>query len=214
MCIITVLWIKGVYLSKEKQVFQSPAHLLVKPGGAANLSLTHQIPSYDMILWYQRSAGDNSLKLIGYIYFTSKNIEMPFESRFSVSGDGEKTAFLHLTNLTHPEDSGEYFGAASQVSAVTFQQSPPQMVKENTRVRINCSHDDANLPLMLWYQQRRDSQSMTLIGYGYGQSAQSYENQFKEEFELTREDTTTGALTVHSASPSHSAVYFCAASTQ
>lgn len=87
-------------------------------------------------------------------------------------------------------------------------------MKENTRVRINCSHDDTNLPLMLWYQQRRDSQSMTLIGYGYGQSAQSYENQFKEEFELTREDTTTGALTVHSASPSHSAVYFCAASTQ
>uniref|UniRef100_A0A3B4T5T1 Immunoglobulin V-set domain-containing protein n=1 Tax=Seriola dumerili TaxID=41447 RepID=A0A3B4T5T1_SERDU len=102
----------GVYLSKEKQVFQSPADLLSKPNSEVELSFTHKIPSYDTILWYQRSAGDTSLKLIGYMYFTNPSVETPFQGRFNVTGDGEKTAFLHIQNLRHPEDSGEYFGAA------------------------------------------------------------------------------------------------------
>ena len=97
-------------------MFQTPADLLVKPNGEVNLSLTHQIPSYDMILWYQRSAGDSSLKLIGYVYFESPTIEPKFPSRFNVSGNGEKTAFLQIKNLKHPEDSGEYFGAATRHS--------------------------------------------------------------------------------------------------
>ncbi|XP_044023436.1 M1-specific T cell receptor beta chain-like [Siniperca chuatsi] len=208
--IITVFCFKGVYLSKEKQVFQTPHELLMKPNGEVNLSFTHQIPSYDTILWYQRSAGDTSLKLIGYMYYKTPNVEPAFQSHFKVSGDGEKTAYLHILNLTHPEDSGEYFGAASQVSAVTFHQSLPQIVKEKIEVQINCSHNDNNLLLMLWYQQRKDSLSMTLIGYGY-ESSPSYEGQFEEQFKLTREGTTRGTLTIRSANLSHSAVYFCAA---
>ncbi len=90
--------------------------MLIKPNGEVNLSLTHLIPSYDTILWYQRSAGDTSLKLTGYMSYTTPNIESPFQSRFKVSGDGEKTAYLHILNPRHPEDSGEYFGAASMHS--------------------------------------------------------------------------------------------------
>ncbi|KAG8013114.1 T-cell receptor beta-2 chain C region, partial [Nibea albiflora] len=157
----------GVYLSKGKQVFQSPTQLLMKANSEVNLTLTHKIPSYDTILWYQRSPGDTSLKLIGYIFYQTPTIEPQFQSHFKVSGDGEKTAYLHILNLRRPEDSGEYFGAASQVSAVTFHQSPPQIVKESSEVNINCSHDDSSRPLMLWYQQTKDSLSMTLIAYGY-----------------------------------------------
>ncbi|KAK9533967.1 hypothetical protein VZT92_009047 [Zoarces viviparus] len=62
-----------------------------------------------------------------------------------------------------------------QVSAVTFQQSPPRIVEDSTEVQIKCSHDDANLAVMLWYQQRQDTMSMTLIGYGYVNS-QNYED--------------------------------------
>ncbi|KAF0043902.1 hypothetical protein F2P81_003060 [Scophthalmus maximus] len=107
----------SVYLSKEKQVFQTPAELLQKANGEVKLSLTHQIQSYDTILWYRRSAGDNSLKLIGYVAYKNPTVETPFQSHFKVSGDGEDTAFLHIFNLTHPEDSGEYFGAASMHSS-------------------------------------------------------------------------------------------------
>ncbi|KAI3367120.1 hypothetical protein L3Q82_008190 [Scortum barcoo] len=73
--IVAVLWIKGVHLSKEKQVFQDPPDLLVKPNVALNLSLTHKIQNYDTILWYQRSAGDTALKLIGSVYYKIPTIE-------------------------------------------------------------------------------------------------------------------------------------------
>lgn len=90
----------------------------MKPNTEANLSLTHQIPSYDMILWYQRSAGDTSLKLIGYMSFKRPSVEKPFETHFNVSGDGEKTAHLHIL-AKYPEASGEYFGAASIYTVLT-----------------------------------------------------------------------------------------------
>ncbi|XP_049918199.1 T cell receptor beta chain MC.7.G5-like [Epinephelus moara] len=99
-----------------------------------------------------------------------------------------------------------------QVNAVVFQQFPPQIVKEDTVVQIKCSHNDNTLLSMLWYQQK-DNMSMTLIGYGYGTSPPNYEDEFDKEFELTREDTVTGALVVRKAKLSHSAVYFCAASS-
>ncbi|XP_071354554.1 M1-specific T cell receptor beta chain-like isoform X2 [Trachinotus anak] len=98
-----------------------------------------------------------------------------------------------------------------QVSAVTFQQSPPQLVKEGTEIQINCSHNDNSLLLMLWYQQRKDSLSMTLIAYGYEKNTPSYEGQFEGQFKLTREASTTGTLMIYKANPSDSAVYFCAA---
>uniref|UniRef100_A0A667YT94 Ig-like domain-containing protein n=1 Tax=Myripristis murdjan TaxID=586833 RepID=A0A667YT94_9TELE len=86
----------------------------------------------------------------------------------------------------------------------------PQIVKEGTEVTISCSHDDSSLLVMLWYQQKADNHSLTLIGSGYANSAQTYEGQFEKQFELTREDTLRGALIVRSAKPSDSAVYFCA----
>ncbi|KAK1894425.1 M1-specific T cell receptor beta chain [Dissostichus eleginoides] len=104
-----------------------------------------------------------------------------------------------------------FFCFYCQASAVTFQQSPAQIVEESTEVKIKCSHDDSSLDIMLWYQQRKDNLSMTLIGYGYANSEQNYEGQFKKEFELLREDTLRGALIIRSANLSHSAVYFCAA---
>ncbi|XP_058470979.1 immunoglobulin lambda-1 light chain-like [Solea solea] len=99
-----------------------------------------------------------------------------------------------------------------QVSAVTFQPSPPQIVKEKTDVRINCSHNDNSLLIMLWYQQLPDTLSLTLIGYGYAQSPPVYEGSFEKQFQMTKEDITTGALIISSVNTSHTAVYFCAAS--
>uniref|UniRef100_A0A667YKK1 Ig-like domain-containing protein n=1 Tax=Myripristis murdjan TaxID=586833 RepID=A0A667YKK1_9TELE len=86
-----------------------------------------------------------------------------------------------------------------------------KMLKEGTEVTISCSHDDSNLNVMLWYQQKEDNHSLTLIGYGYANIPQNYEGQFEKQFELTREDSLRGALIVRSAKPSDSAVYFCAA---
>lgn len=108
-----LILLAGVHLNKEKQVFQSPADCLGKPNSEVKLSLTHQIAGYDTVLWYKRSAGDNALKLIGYMWYKKSTVEPEFEGHFNVSGDGEKEVFLHILNPRHPEDSGEYFGVAS-----------------------------------------------------------------------------------------------------
>uniref|UniRef100_A0A665W5I0 Immunoglobulin V-set domain-containing protein n=1 Tax=Echeneis naucrates TaxID=173247 RepID=A0A665W5I0_ECHNA len=100
-----------------------------------------------------------------------------------------------------------------QVNAVTIQQSPLQIVKEKSRVQIDCSHEDSSLLMMLWYQQRKDSLSMTLIGYGY-ENSPSYEGEYEKHFQLKREGILKGALIIPEVDLSDSAVYFCAASTQ
>lgn len=101
------------------------------------------------------------------------------------------------------------------MESVTFEQSSSQVVREGTEeIRIDCSHDDSSLQVMLWYQHKQSSQSMSLIGFTVLQSEPTYESQFKERFKLTSEETVRGSLIINRVKPSDSAVYFCAASTQ
>lgn len=106
--------LSGVHLSKDQQVLQTPSDIIVKPNQTVQLSLSHSIPSYDTVLWYQRSPGDSALKLIGYAMARlSPKIEPSFQSNFKMNGDGYKSVNLSILDTRHPEDSGEYFGAAS-----------------------------------------------------------------------------------------------------
>lgn len=71
--------------------------------------------------------------------------------------------------------------------------------------------------MMLWYQQRTGSQSMTLIGFGYGTRDPTYERQYKEEFKLEREDNVKGALIIPTANLllcQHTGVWFNTAPSQ
>lgn len=86
------------------------------------------------------------------------------------------------------------------------------MAEGSSGVQIDCSHDDTSLTFMLWYQQRRFG-PLTLIGYGY-ESLPTYEADYEKEFKMTRQSAVNGSLEILSAMATHSAVYFCAASTQ
>ncbi|KAJ0062937.1 hypothetical protein NL108_009434, partial [Boleophthalmus pectinirostris] len=89
--------------------------------------------------------------------------------------------------------------------------SPSIIVNQGVSVSIECNHDDSSLTVMLWYQHRTDTQSMMLIGYNFVGS-DNYEKELEKQFKMERSSVKTGSLTVLSTSPSHSAVYFCAAS--
>lgn len=75
-----------------------------------------------------------------------------------------------------------------------------------------CSHSGASLIMMFWYQQRTDGSPLTLMAYGY-QNLPNYEADFKTEFTLTGHSPVNGTLVISRVKQSHSAGYFCAAST-
>lgn len=83
----------------------------------------------------------------------------------------------------------------------------------NDKVDFHCSHNDSDLNVMLWYQQT-ETGIMNLIGYSYVGSTAVHEKPFESRFNIIRNDTQTGGLSINSVTASDSAVYFCAGSTQ
>ncbi|KAI5618827.1 hypothetical protein C0J50_21498, partial [Silurus asotus] len=226
----------------SNDVYQKPADVLCLPDASVVLTCNHSISSYNIILWYYRTHGDTSLKLIGYVYVNPK-YEENYEGNFTLSGDGRhatKDVFLFISHLT-PEDNAVYFCAARKhshtsslsveqkvytkhlhirsilfwrASCSTIQQIPAGslLAKEKDSITIQCSHDDNSLLLMLWYQQKSDSTNFSLISYIYGSGKPNNEDEFKDRFHMTKESTLKGKLTISKVLQSDSAVYYCAAS--
>ncbi|XP_056256765.1 uncharacterized protein LOC130184768 [Seriola aureovittata] len=165
----------------------TPPALIRSLGDKVQLVCTHGQTDYRVMLWYQQPPGQTDMKLIGYLNYYEVKMEKPYEQHFSIHGD------------------------LSQVNCITLHQSLPQIVEEGAEVHIGCSHNDSDLPIMLWYQQREDSQSMTLIVFGYATEVPNYEGKFKEQFELRKESAVKGDLIIRRANLFHSAVYLCAA---
>ncbi|XP_034750392.1 M1-specific T cell receptor beta chain-like, partial [Etheostoma cragini] len=123
----------GLSPSQSKDVDQSPVNLLGGVNDTVNLTCKHSIKNYDTVLWYHRSQGDSSLKLVGLTSYKSVHmVENPYQGSFKVSGNGEREAFLHFLKLRHPEDSGHYFCAA--YSRTTIEN--PKFPYKNPRVTL------------------------------------------------------------------------------
>lgn len=117
----------GISPNQSKDVHQTPADLLGEINAQVKLTCRHSINNYDTVLWYHRSQGDSSLKLVGFTSYTSvQAVEKPFQGHFNVSGHGEKEAFLHVLKLRRPQDSGHYFCAAFSRTMIEKPQIPLQ----------------------------------------------------------------------------------------
>ncbi|KAL7862345.1 hypothetical protein SRHO_G00137860 [Serrasalmus rhombeus] len=111
---IIIILVMSLSVSAQKDdIHQSPSDVLSHAGKYHELHCKHSGSTFRMILWYQQSTGDTSLKLIGYVNYKSPNVESSFEGQFNVSGDGAKHSTLHL-KLRAAEDNAVYYCAAKE----------------------------------------------------------------------------------------------------
>lgn len=122
----------------------------------------------------------------------------------------------HLIDLflTYLNDSVSFFFVflKGRANCVKVQQISSLLAKERESITIQCSHGDTSLLLMLWYQQKGDSRDFSLITSAYGTGQSSNEDGFKARFQLSKESTLKGNLTISNLLQSDSAVYYCGVS--
>ncbi|XDV43637.1 hypothetical protein PO909_012081 [Leuciscus waleckii] len=92
-------------------VQQSPSNLIKTERDSAELVCTHNITSYNIILWYKQTRG-HELTLLGYIWNTNYYPEDHFKGKIRLNGDGTKTGSFKIEALAL-NDSAMYFCAAS-----------------------------------------------------------------------------------------------------
>ncbi|KAL1258058.1 hypothetical protein QQF64_011302 [Cirrhinus molitorella] len=101
--------------SLSDRVHQNPPHLITNAEKTVQLSCSHTIKDYRMILWYQQLRGDNALNLIGYVYYKEPTIESQSKNQFSIKGDGAESSTLNVTSeKEHVGSTAIYYCAASK----------------------------------------------------------------------------------------------------
>ncbi|KAF4102512.1 hypothetical protein G5714_017312 [Onychostoma macrolepis] len=103
-----LLWL--TVANHAKTVLQSPDDLVKSQTESAVIFCSHNIQSYNRMLWYKQSQDMTGLKLMGYLY-TNENIEPEFKDKIKLEGDAARNGSLTISNLK-PEDSAVYFCAA------------------------------------------------------------------------------------------------------
>ncbi|XP_038158653.1 T cell receptor beta chain MC.7.G5-like isoform X2 [Cyprinodon tularosa] len=85
-------------------IHQFPSNVISKTGSEVVLFCSHEQASHRVILWYQKSPGDEDLKLIGYGYgqFNNDSVEETFKKHFRLDGDlqsAKKNLSLSIVGL-------------------------------------------------------------------------------------------------------------------
>ncbi|XP_047427795.1 T cell receptor beta chain MC.7.G5-like [Mugil cephalus] len=175
-----------------------------------HINCSHDDDTYPIMLWYQQREDRRALVLIGSGYgMGDRKYEGQFEEEFEMTRRDTVTGALVVRRASPSSHSAVYFCAAA-AKAVTFQQARDKIVNETDRAVIQCSHDNDDFYVMLWYQKGGDGQ-LSLMGHSYDRNAPEYEPQFKDKVVISRENRQTGALILRSVNVSDAAVYFCAA---
>ncbi|KAL7872944.1 hypothetical protein AOLI_G00120150 [Acnodon oligacanthus] len=195
LCMFFIIFVAG---TTDSVTFQQISSLFANESDNITIQCSHDDSSLPVTLWYQQKRDSTAMALIGYTYGTNdpKN-EDGFKKRRMCGARGLCMFFIIFV--------------AGTTDSVTFQQISSLFANESDNITIQCSHDDSNLPVTLWYQQKRDSTAMALIGYTYGPTDPKNEDGFKKRFHLKRKTDTEGDLIISELLQSDSAVYYCAA---
>ncbi|KAL7862351.1 hypothetical protein SRHO_G00137920 [Serrasalmus rhombeus] len=195
--------------SQNKYVHQSPSDLFINPGEYHILSCSHNITSYDTILWYQQSIEDTSLKLIAYLYYKRAAVESVFKDHFNISGDGRRSIFFNMMTLKNLIIISlllcQHFGSA----LCNVVQNPLDLIQNQYGIaEIKCAHTVKSYDRILWYKHTQAT-GFKYMGYLYTVTPNT-EAEF-ENISLSGDGRNNGSLIISSLSVNDSAVYFCAA---
>ncbi|XP_042356676.1 uncharacterized protein LOC121953577 [Plectropomus leopardus] len=193
--------------SNSDRVSQTPPFIIKKTGepfANNNISCSHSIPNYEVILWYKQDQ-HKALKLLGYMNVIFENIEVDVTGKISIDGDGRTTSRLSVSDLSF-NDSGLTDG-----NDVT--QTDILWADEGNEATMNCSHTKgADFFQMYWYRQL-PGQTMNLIVFTRsGIEDHDFGKLSKEKFAATKPDVETGTFTVKNLEPEDKGLYFCAVS--
>nr|XP_020514299.1 uncharacterized protein LOC110002957 [Labrus bergylta] len=194
-----LLWAADV--SQSVLITQWPQIISRHPNGSAEMHCYQNETDYSYLYWYRQLRGQ-SFQLMVMVSAGSATFEEDFKSGYqAVRQKKEEKQWSLSIESVQRKDEAVYLCAASlhgavahlrpvtrtycrealccsdtcQACAVTFVKFDPQIVQKDIAVEIKCSHNDTSLVIMLWYQQRKGSTSLTLIGYG-SESSPTYED--------------------------------------
>uniref|UniRef100_A0A671RWB2 Immunoglobulin V-set domain-containing protein n=1 Tax=Sinocyclocheilus anshuiensis TaxID=1608454 RepID=A0A671RWB2_9TELE len=101
--------------SLSDQVHQNPPHLITKAEKTVQLSCSHTINGYRIILWYQQLKGNSALNLIGYVNYNAPTTEDQYKNQFSIGGNGAESSTINITlKREHVGTTAIYYCAASK----------------------------------------------------------------------------------------------------
>uniref|UniRef100_A0A3P8RFN8 Immunoglobulin V-set domain-containing protein n=1 Tax=Astatotilapia calliptera TaxID=8154 RepID=A0A3P8RFN8_ASTCA len=104
-----------IFLVGGDRVHQDPADMYKNQGRAAEITCSHSIDSYDVILWYKQTE-NSQLQLLGYMYITNPFVEPGVTVTIAENANKDKTCTLKIKDL-FMNSSAVYFCAARYHSA-------------------------------------------------------------------------------------------------
>uniref|UniRef100_A0AAQ5ZAT8 Ig-like domain-containing protein n=1 Tax=Amphiprion ocellaris TaxID=80972 RepID=A0AAQ5ZAT8_AMPOC len=120
-----------ICLSLGVQVNQSPSAVLKKEGEEVKLFCTHEQTDYKVMIWYQKSPGDEALKFIGYGYgqFHDDGVEHSAERRSKYLGLYNETFSSVLFDIKRQccANYEAYFGQGTKLTVLDRPVTPPKV---------------------------------------------------------------------------------------
>ncbi|KAK2878621.1 hypothetical protein Q8A67_019412 [Cirrhinus molitorella] len=190
-----------------KDVQQSPDAALCHPNSIVKLTCSHNIKTYDTILWYQRSPGDMELKLLAYMYYKTPTTEGPYVDHFNISGFSVNSTVIQTPTDLLSENNAESCCIGLSVALNVIQTPTNLFLATGATMNITCSHHDKTYDKIFWYQQS-DGQNLEHIG------VLSFKQPLvdRKGFTVAGDAEKEAFLVVPSVKAEHSGVYFCAVS--
>nr|XP_029138237.1 uncharacterized protein LOC114921839 [Labrus bergylta] len=197
--------------SSSDQVHQTPRDIYSKPGEPARIQCSHQIQSYDQILWYKKS-NDNRLQLLGYVYYKAVTLEDGVNVKLEGGANKGDNCTLIIERVNQ-SSSAVYFCAASFHSAAchcSAVQKPPLHLCSSNSDKVD------QTPRDIFIKPGKDAKinfKQTDAAPGiYVFNHLKYREDVKVKMEGDASKGENCTLIIERVNQSSSAVYFCAAS--